>query len=400
MDPTEADHLAAIGAALDDGLNDCSSNLVTTFVVSGEPVTVTETAISTEYATIVDTAVVTETQTTTASIETQLYTVSSTVTIGTKTEVSTTVQTVVVTQTAVQTVTTTVPPFSSQAPLKARVQTLTVIPPYATAACESWDKYLAACKCAGAAVTTITSTGLGSTVTSTVHRTVTAPVLATIAATETDVIPVTATISATETVTVSVEATTTVVETDLMTSTTTITQTQTVTATAVPQRQCQNPTTSFRMYDDKAGATIMYIRGQLSDDGAGDTFWAPKAAGSNIQVQNSYRWVLDNGGNLMMLSIQPPYSNFLAAYVDIHPRDTVGLNIGELEQVLRWVREGQAVRVKGCVDPATGSLTLSGAGRENVFACSGDVRLSRGDASDAGVTCAPRHPKVELVQVV
>ncbi len=131
-----------------------------------DAVTFTETAsIATEYQTVVDTQAVTVTETVTASTETDVVVVSETVTASTETLVQFITQTVLATQANTQFVTvtpTTIIPWRRQATDTGSAPP--TLPTYPSE-CPSWDKYVAACSCAGVTPVTVTAEAPSTTVT-------------------------------------------------------------------------------------------------------------------------------------------------------------------------------------------------------------------------------------------
>ncbi|GAB1314510.1 hypothetical protein MFIFM68171_04720 [Madurella fahalii] len=183
------------------GLAGCSLRLAITVTPSASTITETVTVVPTLSDAIIVPVTYTETTTTTAATATHILTVSSTIAAFTQADRIMTIQTVVVTETALRTVTTTArDTVGSQAPLKARTDTELPpsIPDYASAACPSWERYVAACKCAGVSATTIMAeASAATTITEQVTSTATVPVDSTVTSTETEVVSVTTTTSLT-----------------------------------------------------------------------------------------------------------------------------------------------------------------------------------------------------------
>ncbi|KAK8047840.1 hypothetical protein PG996_015904 [Apiospora saccharicola] len=163
-----SNHLSIlIGSPLNNGVEDCSENLLVTVTALRSSAFTTTTTVT---QTGVETALFTETATQTAATETLVSTAGITVTDEIKTN------------TAGPTVTVTGTGFSyALAPIKARVAAITilldpvhVLPTYASSACSgSWDAYTSACRCAGFEPTTITVPGgAAPTVTVTVSTSV------------------------------------------------------------------------------------------------------------------------------------------------------------------------------------------------------------------------------------
>lgn len=378
--------------------------MVVTVTAEESVVFQTVTTVVTEYNTVVETAVFPVTETATANPETQLFTVSSTTTDFTQTDRTTTTQTVVVTETAHQTVTATVTSaFSSQAPLKARVEdnsgSTGTMPDYASAVCPSWQKYVAACRCVGVTPTTVTVGGEEPAVTVTMPATstVTVPVSSTLSSIETEVITVTPTVSATQVDMVPVTEITTVIQTDVVTSTITTTETQTVTQTVVPQPTCKSPS-SVGVFS--ASATEVSPAGQhlmaapISGGGIRVSFKAYDPS-TEYMVTNRFNWKIDSNGYLEM-----PYS-IIASGLPVSPHINLPVATVGRAQVLMTlssnvdfgVSYGVAARIKACVNPVTGELALEAAGLTKLLQCNGLLYLAPA-SSPLPSGCVAMHPKV------
>lgn len=325
----------------------------------------------------------TETTTTTAAIETQLFTVSSTITALTQTDRTTTKQTVVVTQTALQTVTVTRSDAgSSLAPVKAREDTQLApsIPDYASAKCPSWDRYVAACKCAGVSALTVTAEApAATTITEQVTSTTTILVDSTVSTTETLVVPVTATTSITHTDAIPVTATTTLTETELVSTTTVVTQTVTETVT---------PIAPFRAVATQYQNRELYLQANLIGPGYDSWFlWYPFDASR----PNQYIWSIDSEGHLQLAYKPAAPNNYqYTPYVRASSGNVMpylGVNVDA-----RIAAGEQITKIKASVDSATRELRLEAGGRRNLFWCGALLYMSSGNGSDMQ-GCIQMFPK-------
>jgi hypothetical protein len=345
-----------------------------------------------------------QTETTIAATETQLFTVNPTLTAFTHTDQITTTLTVLATETTVETVTTTVTPgTTSQAPLKARLQTptnlSTAIPDYASAVCPAWGKYVAACSCA---VTPATVTAVGpvpTTITETVTSTTTLPLLSTLSTTEVDIVSMTATISDTETNVVSVTATTTVLKIDQVTKTTTITETQTVTETAAAQPTCKDPATlgPFRASDSGHAGSVLHIYANMLNGLHGGITWNTLFTSGAAAIQNRYIWALDSDGYLGLAYNIPPYTTKYTAYMSTASPGSNWPQVNTAQAVNAQVANGApTTKIRGCVNSVTGELTLDAAGRTNILFCGQQLWMSAGDGADInrGAPCVKMTPIV------
>jgi hypothetical protein len=395
--------LKAVVSALGDGIQDCSSHLVVTVTPTASTITETVTVMPTEHNTFVDTLIFTETVTTTAATETQLYTLTATVPDATYTDVSTITQTVVVTETALQTATTTAGSdlVTTRIYPAKRGETLVAssFPAYASADCPSFDKYVAACKCAGVVATTVTAEAPSAT-TVTVSDTasaVTISVPTTISTTETVYVSLTATTSAIQTDTVLVTATVQATETAIASSV--VTMTETTTTTVVPAAPtCKPPSeiTPFKAQATEYGSTPVQIYANLLNGLTGGITWQAASTSTSASVQNKYIWAINSFGYLVLANNVPPYSYQYAAYMST---STDGSNWPQLNTeasvASQILNGGKITRIKGCINSITGELTLDAAGRTNILWCGQQLWMSYGGGEDInrGV-CTKMYPKV------
>ncbi|KAK8066907.1 hypothetical protein PG997_013654 [Apiospora hydei] len=392
--------LKAIGSPLNNGVADCSANLVVTVTVApSSAVTTTETATQTG----VDTALFTETVTETAATETLLFTTDATVTAATQTNTVDETVTVLVTSTDLQTAptpTTTTLVYSKDDPTifrKKRLATVTslagsvvsALPDYVSAVCPSWDKYTSACRCAGVEPVTVTvAAGAAPTVTETVSTSV---VGSTLSRTDVETAPATATTEATRTETVTETPTpSTATEVTTATSTTVAQATATPSAVVVPQN-CRPTGPWFRgqtysLSTQSEGPKYMYTVDTSSDSSS--ISWAQFSTIPSGPEYQSQQWVLDDQGQLQQFNPAAGASEVQVAYVDgglaQGPADTVPVAMMKLNgaQFLTFI--GAIARVQGCVSPGTNALTLRDmiGARSNILQCGTAMVLSRGDGSD------------------
>lgn len=348
--------------------------------------TVTETSTAVESA--VATALFTETTTETASTEVLLYTESTTITASAETDVLTESTTLAVTVTAVSTapgITSTSTVYQYVA--KARRSVSSSLPAYASTVCPSWDKYVSACKCAGAAPTTITVPALPVTVTVPASSTATS-VVSTLSSTQTDVISVTATTSSTQTDTISLTTTLSTSTTAIISSTSTTSSTATPT-TIIPL-YCRSTGTSFRVTAVLAGST-RYMN-VVSTVIAWQT--TPVATGPQTY---SYTWTLDANGFFQTANPIGTAVQVTVPYIDLSAAGASASTVPVASKLLADVQAGVATgkysRLKGCVNAATGEVTISGAGsRYNILDCGNQLFMSNGTGVDWKPNCATFFP--------
>ena len=354
------------------------------YVLTPDHRTYTETVTVVESA--VETTWFTEGLTETAATETLLFTKTTTITASQTDIVSETV-TVVVTVTDVQdaatTVTSTSTNYQAAATLKARETASALpLPVYASAVCADWDQYVNACKCASFEATTVTVPAAVETVTVTADNAVTTTV-ATLSATETDTIWVTVTASVTEIDTISVTEIAT--GTTVITVSTTTTISTTSTPTSVIPLTCRPTGVSFRASDPFPDGTTRWMNVVNSAIIAWQTFSTNPTAASLA----TSTWVLDSNGYLELAS------SALAAYVNLGTTGaSVSVQAKAKADVEAAVAAGTAVRVKGCVNAATGVFTLTGTGRNNMLSCGNGLYLSTGDGTDVRSDCVKLVPTV------
>lgn len=403
--------------------------------VVGSTVTEVNTVTATEYATVLGTEIVTETESTIAATETVFFTESSSVTVGTETvSLRTTETTIASTETVFQTITlpartfekkrdidtlTFVEPTSSAPVESAPVQTSPTLPAYALD-CPSFDKYKSACKCVGAALITVTEPMPVSTVTvdettvsfhgpwdqqrnlanlSFLTKTVFASVAATVTTTEAELVSVTATASATTTVVIEDVETVTATQTDVVSLTATVTATETATLAPEPvQPVCQINTDAFRA-TDKYNGNDLYIYANMLNALSGGAVWQAGTTSTNAAVQNKYNLGIDSEGYLYVHDRILPYSYTYYFYIQ-SPSSTgsVWPQVGTQTSIDSAVaqRPDLVSKIKACVNPATGELTVQDYyGRKNMLWCGNQLWLSHGVGEDVnrGSPCQQMFPK-------
>lgn len=397
----------------ENGIEDCAAALVETVTVPASTVTEISTVTATKYATVLGTETVTETEPTTAATETVFFTESSFFTIGTETvSLFTTETTIASTETVFQTVTlaptyykkrdidtlTFVEPTSSASVESAPVQSSPALPAYALD-CPSFDKYKSACKCVGAEIITVTEPVPVSTVTVEETTTVLASVAATVTTTETELLSLTATASAITTVLVEGVETVTATLTDVVSLTATVTAIETATLAPEPvQPVCQINTDAFRATSNINGNDL-YIYANMINGLTGGMVWQQGSTNSAAAIQSKYNLGIDSEGYLYLHDKVPPYS--YTYYFYISTGSNVPSNWPQLntkQAIENSIAAGGLVsKLKACVNPATGELTMQDSiGRKNILWCGAQVWLSAGlgEEVNRGSPCQLVFPKV------
>ncbi|KAG7289926.1 hypothetical protein NEMBOFW57_006303 [Staphylotrichum longicolle] len=396
--------LKAIADPLVNGQADCSS-LIETVTVTPEVTTVTETAteIPTEYATLVETDISTVTVTSTVSTETLLSTIDTTVATTVTQRSIVQVTRPYATVTVFVTSTSTVVPQNTVTVIPRRGVDTALAPPsmpsYASAACQSWDKYVSACRCVSVTQQTVTASASAATVTVTV----------TDSAASTISVPTT--ISTTTTIVESKTATETDVQinTALVTATvsTTVTgnvlvigSTGTVTSTVIqtvapPAESCRSDAGNFRAFapSSAGGNLYMYAETSGSPGGvSGSAKWmAPPTSSTNAGDLYKYQWYVDESGLLAMTYASGTLK--LAAWVST----TAAAPSVPLMVSSSVGSPSIYTRIPACVSSVTGALTLIAAGRTNILMCGQNLYLSSGTGSDTGLPCTRMYPKIASV---
>ncbi|KAK1759942.1 hypothetical protein QBC47DRAFT_410638 [Echria macrotheca] len=341
------------------GLPYCSAYLTVT--VTGQPVTLTETATEplSEYTTQTDIQVLTSTETTTASTETLHFTDTTSTTATTTTEISVTTETTVAsTETQTQTLVTT-----TVAPAKRKFDELP-FPALATLACASLPNIVSACRCAGVKPATVTVTA--ALVTTTV--TSTTPVLSTVTTS------VSTTTVATDSVTETVSETTTEVDpltaTETSTAVATVSATTTTVTTATPSAAVCLKGAGLGSFTIKAqvGSSYSYMYGLVGANGQVLPSWTSNTGGldGNVVV-----WELDDDGvlhlsyNDLVLLAQPTSTTYMPIFV-----------VANLAPVVVSSNAGAWEFVTGCVDPDSRRLTLKAGNKQIMLDCSGGFKLT------------------------
>ncbi|KAK0609939.1 hypothetical protein B0T17DRAFT_621233 [Bombardia bombarda] len=409
---------AIVADTFHDGIADCASILAVT--ITAETVTVTDTVTSspTEYTTVVESAFFTETETTTAATGTLVVTLSTTVTAKTETNSFTDLQTtastklVQVTETATVSSSTTTfianknrraptisdspadPVSSAAASVEASAP---AFPDYASSVCPSWEKYVSACSCAGVVPTTVTAAAASSTVTVTDTSILTSVVASTVASTETAIISETATASSTstevETATATVATTTTIVTS----FTATASETVTVTTTVSPAGTCIPPAqvAPFKARATDYGTTPQLLYANMLNALTGGVTWQTATTSTSASVTNKYIWALDTDSNLYLAYNIPPYSYVYYAYVSTATTGSLWPQVNTKTSIESSIKNGGKVEyVKGCVNSATGVISLSAAGRTNMLWCGQQMWMSTGLGEDVnrGGACTLMKP--------
>lgn len=349
----------------------------------------------------------TESTTITASTETDILTQTTSLTASTETDVITETSTVPVTTTAIQTapaVTSTSTVY--QMAFKARRSASSNLPAYASTVCPSWNKYVSACKCAGAVATTITVPAAAVTVTvpagsavtsvvSTISITETNVALATAAAssTETDVSSVTVTISSRAIDTIAFTATVSTTQIDTVSATSTAFQTST--PTTIVTLTCKQPGTSFRVSSPYKDGTTRFMNVVSSN---GMVAWQT-VSGATGPTTYSYTWTLDSNGYLELANPVGTATTVAVPYIDLSAAKTSSVAILTKPKAVveAAVAAGTYVRLKGCVNAATGEVTISGAGRANILTCGNGFYLSNGNGLDVRPDCTQFFPTATQV---
>ncbi|KAK4643804.1 hypothetical protein QC761_404980 [Podospora bellae-mahoneyi] len=376
--------LKAVVLANDDGIADCSANLVVTLTPSA--VTLTETLTVIESA--VETALFTETSTETASTETVLFTETTTITAATQTSIVLETTTVPVTTTVVESasaVTTTA--FVYQQQMTAR-DVASSLPEYVTDVCADWEKYVKACSCVGIEPSTVTAAAATETVTVTAGDAITTTV-ATLSTTQTDVITVTETISATATDIVSATELATVTDTVTASETTTVLTTST--PTSVVSLTCKPTGTVFLAsvspFWDGSTRWMNVVNSNI-------VAWQSFAGGRPSSTSYTAIWTTDSNGYLG-LKYTTGNTETLEAYVSKSSTGpSVQVSVRTKSVVEAAVAAGTHERVKACIDPVTNEVYMSGRGKMNILECGNGLYLSSGTTgSDIRSDCHLIKPK-------
>ncbi|KAK3994815.1 hypothetical protein QBC44DRAFT_340679 [Cladorrhinum sp. PSN332] len=356
--------LRAISGPLADGPQDCLS-LLEAVTVTPDATTVTETVteIPTQYASLVETDISTETVTSIVSTETLVRTIDTTVTAISTQRSITYITQPMYTVTVLHTLTTTLP-ATANGGIGARA--LLAIPTYAAADCQSWSKYVAACKCLG--ITQQTATASTPTVTVTASFTDGAVVIS-----------VPTTISSTETVVESVTATEAT--------------TETITATEKPN------VGAFKVRSTDWQGLERMMFADVSTGVSGGLTWSSPSTSTSPSVANKYIWALDDDGFLMLAYNIPPYSFKYTAYVQTSSTDSSRwLQVLPAANADSAVKLGITQKIKGCVNPDTGELTLEVGGRRNKLYCGTQLWMSNGEGPELNPgTCVFMFPKIQAV---
>jgi hypothetical protein len=338
-------------------------------------VTVVESAVATE--------LFTETTTETASTETLLFTDATTITATTQTDLVTATTTIIVTTTEVQLAPTfTITSTNYQSYLKAR-QTGSPLPDYVEGACPDWDKYVAACKCAGVEASTVTATAATETVTVTADTAITSTV-STVSITQTDTISATTTTSSTQINTDSHTETVTATVTTASFSTTTVSVTST--PTVVVPLDCKPKGQTFRASSPLNDGTTRW----MNVVNQAMVAWQIFPGAVLPQYLASSTWVLDSNG---YLELPNAGSVALAAYVDLSKTGpSVQVVTAAKAVVDAAVAAGTWARVRGCVNSDTNELTMTANERSNILTCGNALFMSTGNGGDIQLGCVQLFP--------
>ncbi|KAK3502313.1 hypothetical protein B0T13DRAFT_165297 [Neurospora crassa] len=393
------------------GIDDCASVLVETVSAPAHIVTETVTVFSTQYATVLGTEIVTEIESTIAATETVFFTESSSVTVGTETIIQLTTETTIAsTETVFQTITVPAPtekkrdidtltfvePTSSASVEPAPVQSSPALPEYALD-CPSFDKYKSACKCVGAEIVTVTVPVPVSTVTVEETTTILASVAATVTTTETELVSVTATASATATVLLDGVETVTATQTDVVSLTATVTAIETATLAPEPvQPVCQINTGAFRAVTT-FNNNDLYMYTNLMNDLVGGINWQAGSTSTSQSIQPRYNFALDSEGSLYLHDRIAPYTYTYYVYIPITNSGSQWPQVNTKESIEYAITQGSRIsKIKGCVNPVTGELTLQDSiGRKNILYCGAQLWLSAGLGEDINRGgCVQQFPKV------
>ncbi|KAI0140448.1 hypothetical protein GGR57DRAFT_488092 [Xylariaceae sp. FL1272] len=375
--------LMAIVSPANDGGADCSANLVVTVTPAASTVTKTTTAIV-EYS---SSAVAHRTEVEIGSTRTVVITLDASTTVTAVTDTTafeTASATVTLTETAA-TVTTTSDVYAQPAVRRAASSAPAgLIPFYASGVCDSWDRYVNACKCVGVTATTVTAPAVTSTVTVPASTTISS-IVSTISVTIVDTILSTATTSTSTTDTFTLTKTSTSVETDTVTATQT--SFATVTATSVVEQQCAATDVDFRVSTPFPDGTTRYLNVIGSSFPAWQTFStnpsASSLATSTWKLNSDGIWTLSASGMIMYINLSTTGPTGLAGYV----------NVGTAAAVEAGVASGQFVKVQGCTDADSGKISMSAHGRTSILSCGNGLYLTS-DPASRNANCLLLNPDV------
>ncbi|KAG7293192.1 hypothetical protein NEMBOFW57_003238 [Staphylotrichum longicolle] len=371
---------AIVDPASGNGIQDCSANLVVTVTPTQSTLIETITVQPTEHNTL-------------------RFTLQTTVTEATQTDVVTRTDSPVYTETVLETVTVTTSAVVNN-PINARQDASTSVPAYASEHCRSWEEYVKACKCAGVGALTVTAEALpAATVTvSSILGATTVSVPSTLSLTETVYVSLTETVAMTETDTVRVTATAQLTQTVTL-APDYVTVTETTTTTVAPAATCSAPSAvgAFKAAATEQGGQSLLMYADILNGVVGPLMWKPDSPSPVLNIKNKYIWKLDADGSLALASNIPPFTvNYLAYVSTTTAAASLWVQVQPRADVESLVASGYGVKLKGCVDPATGELTLDVNGRKNILWSVGQFYVSSGDGSDLRRgECTKMHPKIQ-----
>ncbi|RYP65673.1 hypothetical protein DL769_006252 [Monosporascus sp. CRB-8-3] len=114
---------------------------------------------------------------------------------------------------------------------------------------------------------------------------------------------------------------------------------------------------------------------------------------------NKCIWAPDSDGNLILANLIPPYTYKYYAYVLTSLSGSVWAQVGIQKTVQTAINNrSKWVIAKGCIDLATGELSLDAGGRKNILWCGAQLGISEGNGEDIDRGgCYRIQPKIEAV---
>lgn len=207
----------------------------------------------------------------------------------------------------------------------------------------------------------------------------------------------TATASATATVLVDGVETVTATQTDVVSLTATVTAIETATLAPEPvQPVCRINTGAFRAMTTFIN-TDLYMYANMLNALTGGLIWRIGNTSPSQSVQSRYNFALDSEGSLYLHDNIAPYTYTYYVYISTANSGSNWPQIATKQAVESQIAQGgQISKIKGCVNPVTGELTLQDSiGRKNILYCGAQLWLSAGLGEDINRGgCVQQFPKV------
>jgi hypothetical protein len=128
----------------------------------------------------------------------------------------------------------------------------------------------------------------------------------------------------------------------------------------------------------------LYFYANMLNALTGGLNWQVGSTSTSQSIQPRYNFALDSEGSLYLHDRIAPYTYTYYVYISTANSGSNWPQINTKEAVENSIAQGGKIsKIKGCVNPVTGELTLQDSvGRKNILYCGAQVWLSAGLGED------------------